>query len=83
MYAATSSRCGEDWDNRMAVIAAIDKYNYAKSIDPSVAEEANEKIRTYNGSLPEKQEGFMRGVQAGQEVRVNCWIGETVKVRFK
>ncbi len=83
MYAQTARSCGDAWEQRLAILAAIEKYAYARSIDGSVAEEANRKIGTYNGSLPEKQEGFMRGVKAGQSVRVGCWIGETVKVRFQ
>ena len=84
MYASTSNSCGKDaWDKQIAILAAIDKYAYAKSIDPEVAEEANKKIGKYSGFKPEKQDGFMRGVKAGQTVKVSCWIGETVKVRFK
>ena len=83
MYGKTSRQCGGDWDNRMAVLAAIDKYAYAKSIDPEVAADANKRIGQYSGAKPEKQEGFMRGIKEGQAVKVGCWIGETVKVRFK
>jgi len=83
MYAQTAPSCGDAWEQRLAILAAIEKYAYARSIDNSVAEEANRKIGTYNGSLPEKQEGFMRGVKAGQTVRVGCWIGESVKMRFQ
>ncbi len=82
MYATTARNCGDSWNQRLAVIAAIEKYSYAKSIDPSVADEANEKIGKYKASLPEKQEGFMRGVKAGEKAKVGCWIGETVTVKF-
>ncbi len=84
MYASTSNSCGKEaWDKQMAVLAAIDKYAYAKSIDSEVAEEANEKIGRYASHKPAKEEGFMRKVRAGQSVKVGCWIGETVKVRYK
>jgi len=84
MYAATSSSCGKEaWDKQMAVLAALDKYAYAKSIDPSLAEEASEKIHKYSHFKPDKEDGFMRKVSEGQTVKVGCWIGETVKVRFK
>ena len=82
MYATSARNCGDSWNQRLAVIAAIEKYSYAASIDPSVADEANEKISKYRSSLPEKQEGFMRGVKAGQKATVGCWIGETVTVKF-
>ena len=84
MYASTSSSCGKEaWDKQIAVLAAIDKYAYAKSIDSSVTEEANQKIGKYSGFKPTKEEGFMRKVSSGQSVKVRCWIGETVKMRFQ
>lgn len=84
MYAASSNSCGKDsWDKQIAVLAALDKYAYAKSIDDSVADEANSKIAKYSGFRPERQEGFMRGIKEGQTVKVGCWIGESVVVRFQ
>ncbi len=83
IYAKANRACGDDWDSRMAILAAIEKYSYARSIDPEVGDEAQKKINNFVGALPEQQEGFMRGIEKGQKVRVNCWIGETVTVRFK
>lgn len=83
MYGKTARSCGDSWNQRLAILAAMDKYNYAKSIDGSVAGEANDRLSNYYGSLPEKSEGFMRGVSEGQSATVGCWIGETVKLRFK
>ncbi len=81
-YAKMSRSSCDDWNQRLAIIAVIDKYSYARSIDPSVADDASRRIGNYTGALPERQDGFMRGVTAGQSVPVSC-IGETVKVRFK
>jgi hypothetical protein len=83
MYAKSSRSCGDDWDSRMAIIAAIEKYAYARSIDSSVADEANERIGRFSSSLPERQEGFMRGYKGGETVRVGCWIGENVTIRYQ
>ena len=83
MYAKSSRNCGDDWNTRLAILAAIAKYRYAKSIDSEVAADANKRIGNYNAARPEKQEGFMRGVSAGQKAKVGCWIGETVTVEFK
>ncbi len=83
MYGSSARGCGDDWAVRLAIIAAMEKYEYAKSIDPEAAEEAQSRLSKYYASLPEKQEGFMRKVKAGQSVKVPCWIGETVRVRFK
>ncbi len=82
MYGSSARSCGDAWSQRLAILAAMDKYRYAKSIDPEVAEEASSKLSKYYSSMPDKQEGFMRGVKEGQSVKVSCWIGETVKVRF-
>ena len=83
MYATSARNCGDAWNQRLAIIAAMDKYNYAKSVDPSLADEANKKVGKYKSSLPDSNEGFMRGVKAGDSQKVGCWIGETVKVRYK
>jgi len=83
IYARMSKRCKEDWDTRLAILAALDKYRKAKSVDPSVADEANKRIRTYSAAKPEKSEGHMRGVDAGQVVTCGCGVGESVKVSFK
>ncbi len=83
MYATTARSCGDSWNQRLAVLAAYDKYSKAKSIDPSVEGEASDKMGKYRSSFPAKDEGFMRGVKAGQSQKVGCWIGETVKVRFQ
>ena len=83
LYASSARSCGSDWNQRLAVLAAIDKYAYARSIDPSVGDEAGNKIGKYRASKPEKKDGFMQGIKAGDTAKVSCWIGETVKVSFK
>ncbi len=82
MYATTSRNCGDSWMQRLAVLAAIDKYAHARSIDPSVGVQAGQRINRYNNSRPAKEDAFMQGLKAGSSVKVGCWIGETVKLRF-
>ena len=82
MYSSTVSSCGKDAFNRgLAVLAAIDKYSYAKSIDPEVASEANSRIGRISGSKPPKEDVFMSKTE-GKKKKVPCWIGETVTVRY-
>ncbi len=82
MYASTSGSCGEDAFKRgLAVLAALDKYAYAKSIDPDVAADANDRINRYSASKPPKEDVFMSKTE-GKQVKVPCWIGETVTVRY-
>ncbi len=82
LYAMSSRSCGDSFMQRCAILAALDKYIYAKSIDSSVASEANSRIAKYNKSRPAKADAFMQGKKAGDSVKVSCWIGETVKLRF-
>lgn len=82
MYLSSSRNCGDDWNQRLAVLAAIDKYSYARSIDSEVADDANRRIGNCSGSLPSFEDGHMRGIKEGQTATVGCWIGETVRIRF-
>lgn len=83
IYSKMGRGCGDSWDQRLAILAAIDKYQYARSIDPEVADDANKRINNYSSSLPLREEGFQRGVNPGDKVSVGCGIGETVTVRFQ
>ena len=83
LYATSARNCGDAWNQRLAILAAVDKYRKARSVDPELTDEANKKIGKYNGSLPDKNEGFMKKVKAGDKQKVGCWIGETVTVRYK
>ncbi len=86
MYGTSAKNCGNDkdgWNRSLASLAAIDKYRHAKSIDPSVADDANSRISNYSRAKPAIDVGFQRNIKEGQSVTVGCWIGETVKVRYK
>ena len=86
MYASSSNSCGKDaFEKGLAVLAALDKYAKAKSIDsdPAIKSEAQSKINKYAAYKPDQSDGFMMGVKAGDVKKVPCWIGETVTVRFK
>ena len=82
MYATGARSCGDAWNQRLAILAAIDKYGYAKSIDPSAADDASKRISKYSSSKPSIEDGFSRGIKEGATVTVGCWIGEKVKVRY-
>jgi len=83
LYAASSNDCGEDKFEHNAVFwVAVDKLNTAKSIDPSVAAEANKLIASYKQGFPNKEEAFFKGINDGDSYTVKCWINETTKARF-
>lgn len=82
MYGSGARNCGGSWDQRLAILAAMEKYRYAKSIDASVTDDANSRLSKYRASMPTIEDGFQRGIKEGQTVKVGCWIGENVKVKY-
>lgn len=83
IYAKSSKDCGDSWDQRLAVLAAIDRYLQAARMDPEVAEDANRRAARYYSSLPSQDDAFMRGLSEGDRVTVDCWFNETVTLRFQ
>ncbi len=84
-YIASAGSCSAVKFERSAVYwAAVDKYLEARSADPSVTSEANQKINTYSKYFPEKEDGFFNKVKPGEPFKIDyCWIQETTRVRFK
>ena len=81
LYAASSASCSTDpFEQRLVIIAALNKYSQAKS-DPEVAGEAQKRINKFSGSLPTKEMLFERGIKAGESRSTGCWFGESVSVR--
>ncbi len=87
LYAQTSRKCGENTGNsthdeftkRVGYWAAIEKYQYAKRIDPSYSQEADKKIRQYTEQAPDKTSTF-QVIGLDQEIyKIECWYVETVK----
>ena len=83
LYASTARNCSNDWNQRLAILAAIDKYRHAARVDNEVATDALSRANRYLSSKPERGDGHMMGISEGDRVRVNCWINETVTVRFR
>lgn len=83
LYASSGPLCGpgRGWDSQIVTWPAIDKFSYAKKIDPAVAEEANKWISTYSQYMPSKEDVFLRGLKAGQSFKVPCWIQENTTIR--
>ena len=82
IYGKMSRNCGDAWDQRLAVLASIDKYQYARSIDGESASDANSRISRLSGSMPIKADAFSRNYKEGDKLSVGCGIGETVTLRF-
>lgn len=81
LYAGSANSCGNDeFSKRMVYVAALDKAYKAKAVDPSIASLAERYISSYAASIPSKKLIFIEGRESGSSFRINCWIGETVRV---
>ena len=85
LYASSGPLCGpgRGFMSQRVVWVAIDKWNKAKSVDPSVADEANKLIGQYRKYMPDVEDLFSRSLKEGQTYTVDCWINEKTKVRAK
>jgi hypothetical protein len=83
LYASSGPICGpgRGWDSQIVTWPAIDKWSYAKRIDPNVAEEAQRLINRYSQYMPSKEDIFQRQLKEGDSFRVRCWIQETTTIR--
>lgn len=82
MYAESVDDCSDLCLPKAVYWAAADMFNKAKSVDPSVVDQANKFIVTYSGYFPNKENAFFCGVNEGDTYTIKCWINETTKARF-
>lgn len=79
--AASSKACDDGKLGSKAVFwLAVDYYNRAKSVDPSVAAKADRQIKTYSRYFPDKETLFFQTISEGSVYEVACF-GETTKAR--
>ena len=84
LYASSGPICGPGtgWDSQIVTWPAIDKWNYAKKIDPNVSAEAKKLINTYRKYMPDVSDIFSRSnLKEGGPFYVGCWIKENTTVR--
>jgi len=81
MYAGNHKWTDETALNQCTFYVVLDKLQRAKSVDPSVAERANELIRTYSEYTPKIEDLFMLHLKKGDTVQVKGWINETTTIR--
>jgi hypothetical protein len=80
---ASRNNLGEDFEQRTAFWVAADKYAKAKSVDPSVAEEAEKKLSEYASQYPNNEEIFFRDMKEGDSYQVKGCINEYTTVRAR
>lgn len=83
LYASSGPLCGpgRGWDSQIVTWPAIDKFEQAKRVDPTVAAEANKWINQYQKYMPSVEDIFQRQMKEGSSFTVGCWIQEKTTVR--
>jgi len=74
---------GGDFEKSTAFWVAADKYAKAKSVDPSVASDANKKLNDYKSMYPNHEEVFFRDLKDGDSYQVKGCINEYTTVRSR
>ncbi|MCH8903300.1 MAG: hypothetical protein IIA45_05240 [Bacteroidetes bacterium] len=84
-YGSSGPLCGsgEGFDSQVVIWPAMDMYEKAKSVEPSLAKIANKRIAYYEEFLPIPQDCFFRDLAEGDPYTVACWINEETTVRIK
>lgn len=84
IYAGASKSCSEDeFEQKTVYWAAVDKFAKAKSVDPSLTDQANELIDTYKVHFPDNETIFFYGLKVGDNYTIKCWINEATSVRSR
>ncbi len=81
-YMQCTSGCGTtNVSKKYPYLAAYDKFQKAKSVDPSVAAKANKGMATAKGLWPKREDAFFENLNDGITVNTGCWIGESTILR--
>jgi len=81
LYAMSPNWSDENALNKCTYFVVIDRLQRAKSVDPSITDEANRLIGTYSRYTPAASDLFMLGYKAGDRITIGGWIGETTTIR--
>lgn len=70
-------------EQHLGYIAAVAKYQRAKSLDDALTEKANKKIASAKAQYPKKTDCFIQGKNPGDQMTIGGWIGETVTLQVR
>lgn len=84
IYAQSSKTVGSnDFEQKTAFWAAVDKFQKAKSVDANLANDANQLIAAYSPLFPSTEELFFQGIAVGTSYQVGGIINESTTVRAR
>ena len=62
--------------------AVVDKFEKARQVEPTLAEDMRKQIANYSQYFPTKEEVFMHpDINSGENFTIGGWINETVRIR--
>lgn len=80
MYASSANNCGDSNFNKRAVFwLAAQEAAKAGRVDGNLRSASSKTVANYNAKAPTKSEIFTAG-NAGQSIKIGCWIGRSVTV---
>ncbi len=82
-YISGNSSLGDDFEKRTAYWVAVDMFQKAKNVDPSVSEKAANLINEYKQYFPSKEDLFFHSIAEGDRYTVGGWINRTTQARPK
>ena len=84
LYEQSARGCGFEFEDRIVYQLAVDTYRRARSMDPSIANMAQERINALSSSVPTKEDYFFRQIKSGSTLPINgncySWIGKSITV---
>jgi tetratricopeptide (TPR) repeat protein len=86
MYAASAKQCGDnEFTERVAYWAAVDKFQQAKRVDEdsAVQQRADLLIDNWSKHFPTNENIFFYGFAVDQTYTVQCWINERTRIRAR
>ncbi len=82
-YIAGNSTFDDEFERRTSYWVAVDMFQKAKNVDPSVAQKANSLISEYRQYFPTKEDLFFHSIAEGDRYTVGGWINRTTQARPK
>jgi hypothetical protein len=79
---ASRQNLGDEFQQRTAFWLAADKYRKAALVDPTVAEESNQKLADYVGLFPHPEDVFFHDLKEGDTYRVGGCVNENTTVQI-
>jgi tetratricopeptide (TPR) repeat protein len=81
VYGSSTSIFDNPFMKKTVYWLAVDMFQKAKSVDPSVSEKANSLITNYSAYFPSVEDVFFNSLQEGQSFNIGGWINRSTTVR--